>query len=324
VSPPRIDLPNGSGPDWLERLAALDAPHGPVPLPARADAPALLERLRLAPEDAAALLANWPSEDWLPELTWLLERVYALVHADLGGARWLAPGPALPATLGPASAYLYAYVYLALVPAVRAYHAAHDVPDEVSWATLADLGRHLASDRLMAGAARAAKVSWLTFHVRGGLYELGRLQFQRGTIPAELAAPAGLSADGHALSVHIPSSGPLTPEACAASFARARPFFERCFPEEDYCVAYCDSWLLDPQLAEYLDADSNIVRFQRSFELVDGSSDARFDVMRFVFHTVSTPLEELTPSTTLERAIVAHLEAGREWYVRQGWLRLPS
>jgi hypothetical protein len=307
----------------LERLAALAPPAAGVPLPARDEAASVLERLALEPEDEAALLASWPSEDWPPELTWLLERVYALVHADLRGATWLAPGPPLPATLGPGAAYLYAYVYLALIPAVRAYHAAHDVPEDVSWATLGDIRRHLEADRLMAGEDRGNKVAWLTLHVRGGLYELGRLQFQRGRIPASVAAATGLPEDAFALSVHIPASGPLTPEECEDSYARARAFFARCFPEEDYRVAFCESWLLDPQLADYLDADSNIVRFQRRFELLEDSSDARYDVLRFVFGTLSKPLDELPQQTTLERAIVTHLQAGRAWHLRRGWLELP-
>ena len=205
---------------------------------------------------AAAIMAAWPDPDsplWTPELRWLLDRSIALVRADLGGYGWLPPGPELPGDRGPAWRYLYVYGYLAMVDVVRAYHRDHGIPDEVSWTTLADLGRNLAIDRRMRGEGWPVMQSWLTLHVRGGVYELGRLQFHRG--------------DDATISLHIPESGPLTPEAIDASLDEARAFFPRHFPDEHYTRFACGSWLLDPQLLEYLPEDSNIARFQRRFEL---------------------------------------------------------
>ena len=84
----------------------------------------------------------------------------------------------------------------------------------------------------------------------------------------------------------------------------------------------CGSWLLDPQLREYLPADSNIVRFQQRFELEPYEEpeglDADVEVLRFVFRTLSTPLDQLPRRTVLQRAVVDHLKAGRHWYWRQG------
>src|SRR4051794_7548660 len=79
---------------WVRGLpgSRLPAPR----LPSLATAPGLLERLAVAPEDAAEILDGWPSKDWPPELSWLLARVVATVAADIGGATGLAPGPWLP------------------------------------------------------------------------------------------------------------------------------------------------------------------------------------------------------------------------------------
>jgi hypothetical protein len=149
--------------------------------------------------------------------------------------------------------------------------------------------------------------SWLTLHVRGAVYELGRLQHHRG--------------DG-AIGLHIPDAGPLTPEAVSASLDEGRLFFARHFPEEGYTAFSCGSWLLDPQLREYLPEESNIIRFQRRFELEPYAEpeglDADVEVLRFVFRTLSTPLDELPRRTALQRAIVDHLSAGRHWQWRQG------
>ncbi|GAA3752986.1 hypothetical protein GCM10022379_21390 [Micromonospora maritima] len=290
----------------MHRLAV---DHPSAPLPARADMPALLDRLGVPPDDAAEILAAWPDSDsplWTPELRWLLDRSTALVRADLGGHEWLPPGPALPRERGPAWRHLYVYAYLALVDVTRGYHRDHGVPDAVSWATLADLGRNLAVDRRMRGEGWPVMQSWLTLHTRGGLYELGRLQHQRGDT----------------IGLHVPDAGPLTPEAVTASLDQARAFFARHFPHERHTEFSCGSWLLDPQLREYLPEDSNIVRFQRRFELEPYEEqeglDGDVEVLRFVFRTLSTPLDELPRRTALQRAVVDHLRAGRHWQWRRG------
>ncbi|MFY1699831.1 MULTISPECIES: acyltransferase domain-containing protein [unclassified Solwaraspora] len=293
--------------DRVHRLAG-DWPAAPPP--ARADAAAVLDRLTVRPDDAAEIMAGWPDLDsslWTDELRWLLDRSTALVRADLGGYGWLPPGPELPRERGPAWRHLYVYAYLAMVDVVRAYHRDHGIADDLSWATLADLGRNLALDRRMHGEGWPVMQAWLTLHARGGLYELGRLQHQRGDT---------------AIDLHVPDAGPLTPAAVDTSLDAARAFFPRHFPDERYTAFACGSWLLDPQLREYLPADSNIVRFQRRFELEpyvesDGP-DADVEILRFVFRTLATPLDALPRRTLLQRAVIDHLTAGRHWQWRRG------
>lgn len=311
----RVDLADlaarlGVAVEEIDRVHRLAGDHPSAPLPAKTDAPALLDRLGVPPEDAAEILAAWPDPDsplWTPELRWLLDRSTALIRADLGGYEWLSPGPELPRDRGLAWKHLYVYVYLALVNVVMAYHRDHGIPEAVSWVTLADLGRNLAIDRRMKGEGWPVMQSWLTLHVRGALYELGRLQFHRGE---------------SSLGLHIPESGPLTPEAVTASLDEARAFFPRHFPDEHYTQFTCGSWLLDPQLREYLPEDSNIIQFQKRFELEPYEEpeglDPDVEVLRFVFRTLSTPLDELPRRTALQRAVVDHLKAGRHWQWRRG------
>ncbi|MGC5031262.1 acyltransferase domain-containing protein [Micromonospora sp. DT229] len=294
----------------IERVHRLAADRPSAPLPARSAAPAILDRLAVSPEDAAEIMTGWPDPDspqWTPELRWLLDRSIALVRADLGGHGWLPPGPELPRDRGPAWRRLYVYAYLALVEVAMGYHRDHGIPEAVSWTALADLGRNLAIDRRMNGEGWPVMQSWLTLHVRGAVYELGRLQHHRG---------------GATLDLHIPDSGPMTPQAVEDSLDQAREFFPRHFPEEHYTEFACGSWLLDPQLAEYLPEDSNIVRFQRRFELEPYEQpeglDPDVEVLRFVFRTLTTPLERLPRRTVLQRAVIDHLAAGRHWQWRRG------
>jgi hypothetical protein len=192
--------------------------------------------------------------------------------------------------------------FLARVDEARALHAARGLTDEESWQTLQDLPRHAHLDRLVHGTPGLRTGWWVELAFSGRLFQLGRLQFE--------------PRDGF-LSVHIPEEGgPLTPAACDASFARARAVFP------DASEARCRSWLLDPQLAELLPATSNIVAFQRRFELLDEGENEDARVLEFVFHTLEPDLDRLSQQTSLQRAIVGHLRAGGHFAGPTGTLEL--
>jgi len=251
----------------------------------------LLRRLGFADDDARDLLAAEPAGAQQALLEERRDELVALMGTLDQRVDW---------PFDPGTPWLQAWTLLAALPDVRAHHAARGVPADVSWASLRDLGRHAALDRRLHGSPGLRKGWWLQLHFRGLIYELGRLQFE-------------LRRDH--LSVHIPATGPLLSAACDASFAHAAEFFE-------HRIAMCTSWLLDPTLAAYLPADSNIVGFQRRFELVDEGSEADADVLEFVFHRLEADLGELPQRTTLERALVGHMRAGGHWRSPTGRLAL--
>ena len=85
------------------------------------------------------------------------------------------------------------------------------------------------------------------------------------------------------IDTHIPEAGPLTPAAVDESFARAEALFARHFADHPATELHCRSWLLDPYLAEVLPADSNLVRFQRRWELYGEPEPGDHDAVFFVF-----------------------------------------
>jgi hypothetical protein len=311
--------------DWLASLASNDASENLPPLPERAAA-ALLPRLGLADPQVDAAITALAAVAADPALRWLLIHCAQHLIKSMGVTGPLRPWPALPDDLGMPGRYFYVLVFLATLPHVRRYHQQRGIPDDVSWATLADLGRHMAIHQRISGEGGLSAHNWLTLHYRGVIYALGRFQFHRSHISydADTIERLGLPfrRGDPCLGVHIPESGPLSPEACDASLQWAREFFPRHFPEESCRFATCGSWLLDDQLAEYLPASSNIVRFQRRFQLMPGSRPCDGEIVSFVFRRNDAHIDDLPQRTTLERAIVQHLRAGRHWQARWGWLTL--
>nr|WP_272956149.1 acyltransferase domain-containing protein [Actinopolymorpha rutila] len=294
--------------------------------------PALLLELAVPHEDIDELTASLPSRERDPRVWRFLEYCTHLVVSQMGAAGPEVPFPELSPAMGALRRYFYVYVYLAARPHVRAFHRERGIPDDISRLTLADLGRVLADHRFWygTGGIDTELASWLTGHFRGALYQLGRLQFQRVTLgnrtgKAITAAGLPYGPGDPALAVHVPATyGPMIPASCEKSFAMARDFFARHFPEEEYHIAVCYSWLLDDQLADYLPAESNIVRFQRRFRPAYEANEDDAIILRFVFGRVGADLADLPRRSTLQRAIVDHLRAGRHWHGGAGWCVLGS
>ncbi|MFF4254554.1 acyltransferase domain-containing protein [Streptomyces sp. NPDC001663] len=264
-----------------------------------------------------------------PELKRVLERSVEELVQNMGEVGSPVDLPELDWAAGPLQRCFPVYVFVAALPYTRAYHRARGVPDDVARRTLADLGRNMAVHRRRYGRAGVQAPWWLVHHFRGELYQLGRLQFERarhGQRTARTLAAAGLDAapGTPCLNLHIPDFlGPLSPRACDRSLALAAEFFARYFPEEKYRAALCHSWLLDPQLKQYLPADSNIVRFQERFRGARADTEpADTEPVQFVFGDPELPVETLPRRSAVERAVGDHLRAGGHWYIGHGWFPL--
>lgn len=212
-----------------------------------------------------------------------------------------ARGP-LPDELGlPADPDSLVAALTAVAEDARARHREQGLDEEVSLATLADVGRKHA----LYGAASV--LPWILGILRADVVQLGRLQVERRRGP-----------HGHAL--HIPETGPLAPGAVDASLARAR--------ELTGAVDFsCESWLLDPRLRDGLPG-TNIAAFAARFELIEGpepSAEASEDAAKFVFRR---PLRDVrapgvvTPQTRLERLVATQLRSG-DWTAPTGVLGMP-
>ena len=210
---------------------------------------------------------------------------------------------------GPGVLPLWALV--ATAPDLQAFHRSRGVPEDVSAATLTELGQQVHVHRLTFGGFGLHTYGWLPVTWSGSLYWLGRLQFNLELLDS-----------GRVCSTHIPRSGPLHPAAVDRSFAAAARFFPTHFPDRPVTDFWCRSWLLDPSLAAALDPTSNMARFQSRWRLHGRDLPGDEDALFFCFARRGEPdLATLPRDTSLQRALLERLESGGHWSVRVG--RLP-
>ena len=322
---------------WLDALDAGDSSGSPIPVievPEGAGLAGALGQFGVRDEDIGPIVAALPGRDEDPAMRDLAARTARALVGAMGTVERAGETdaafaiPAWPVEAGATGRCFAIFAYAAVLPSLLDYHSSLGISDEVTRATLADLGRHVRVHRRRYGTVGLEPQGWLSLHLRGLLFQLGRLQFERVLLPERLGAavrvaglPVGL--DDPALSVHIPDfSGPLDPAACDAAFARAASFFPRHFPDERHAVAFCGSWLLDPQLADVLPATSNIVRFQRRFAFAYPTEPNNDSTVRFVFGHVPDDLATLPRETTLQRAVLDHIATGRHWAGGVGWVEV--
>lgn len=210
--------------------------------------------------------------------------------------------------------------YLATVDDVRAFHRSRGISDEVSWASLADLGKQLDVHRRTHGEFGLETHWWITTSWTGMLYQLGRLQFLLHQPDDEVP---GVEPGEWIIGVHIPESGPLTPAAIDESFDLAREFFAKHFPERPVRTANLSSWLIDPYLLDHLPPESNMVRFGRRFTPYGEPRDSQESAVYFTFRTRELDnLDKLPRDTALQRLILDRIAAGGTWQNALGYLKL--
>ncbi|MBG0739081.1 DUF5596 domain-containing protein [Paeniglutamicibacter antarcticus] len=217
--------------------------------------------------------------------------------------------------------------YLRFTPELVSWHNECGIADEITRATLADVGRNLEINRRVHGRFGMDTHTWLIHHFTGRLYQLGRLQYLLHRGP-EAAAGGGIPGTGPCdwlLGIHIPESGGLGPETVQASLELARPFFSRHFPDHPVRIADCASWLLDPYIPGRLPPDSNIVRFASRFTPYGHPLDTPTDAVYFTFRTRSsmTKLASLPRRTSLQRMVLERIDDGGCWQLGFGYLTLP-
>lgn len=152
---------------------------------------------------------------------------------------------------------------------------------------------------------------WTTRQVSAKLFRIGQMEY-------ELTVHEGEPI----VSLHIPTDVDLRPEVLVPSMRAALEEFYRIFPEYRNRKVYCHSWLLSPLLKDFLPAGSNILQFQKLFDMAPEGTPGR-DVLQWVFKNPRLPLEDLPENTSLQRKLKRFFLDGGEFLEGAGCLHLP-
>lgn len=111
--------------------------------------------------------------------------------------------------------------------------------------------------------------NWIKNHVSFELFKLGRLQFQiyKCKNASLNYAKLPFKFGDYVIYVHIPACGKLDIDECKTSLQKAVRFFNQYFPELRWEYFFCESWLLYDKNSEFMDNNSNIIKFSQLFDL---------------------------------------------------------
>lgn len=268
-----------------------------------------LVRLGFRPEDAAEFRHLAQGVDSSPDMAGRVDTVGQRMRANIGDLE--AGAQAVFEVNDPSRPEDGSVALMALVSVADDVHREHvrrGVPEDIAWKSLSDLGQQVHVHRLVHGSFGLSSQAWCAANYTGRLLWLGRLQFALQKDRDHAAD----GADAHVLGVHIPESGPLTPQeiddSLRMAFQIALPAFSDYAPE----AVTLHSWLLDPGVNAGLKPESNMARFTRRFKLYGESRDAFRDALFFGFHIEprgsDIDLDALPQATSLQRTLVTRLK----------------
>ena len=115
------------------------------------------------------------------------------------------------------------------------------------------------------------------------------------------------------LSVHIPSQGALTVEACRDSYESALAIFKEHYPTLDVKALHCHSWMMSPELDAILKPESNLLAFQKPYMKFPAETEGK-DVLNFVFKLKFKTYADLPEETSLQRSLKKMYLSGQYLY----------
>lgn len=121
------------------------------------------------------------------------------------------------------------------------------------------------------------------------LFRIGELEYEMKHIDGDIV-----------IGIHIPSDADFSPHSVDTSLESAKNFFAKYYPGLKNCEYRCHSWILDNQLKNMLGENSNIISFQKRFEIFDkGEKDTGF--IEWLFGSKSTDYVTLPENTSLQK-----------------------
>lgn len=175
-----------------------------------------------------------------------------------------------------------------------------------------DLKYKLDECKTVFGVLGAMSLNWYQGIFCGHIVSLGRFQYHHDDFFAQSYTWKNITvkAGDPVCRFHIPSSGPMTREMRIDSYKRAFEFFGK--KPGEYLVITCNSWLLDPNLANVYPEGSNLLDFMSDFDIIERIEPTEtFSNCWRIFGTYYKGTTKNLPSkTSLQKNFIKWLDEG--------------
>lgn len=187
------------------------------------------------------------------------------------------------------------------------------ISEDILTDTLSDIVTWCNNWSKIKGELYLGELSWLAHHLSGRLFRLGRLQFCMAG--AERDIPKyGIRKGDNVIEIHIPEGKKLMVEDSLRSIAAAREFFATHFPDYQYSVFTCHSWLLDTTLKEFLPEESGILQFGNMFDKVEAEESLALIKYLFAWDTTLMNIAHRYPTSSLAAKVQKSVLGGKRFY----------
>lgn len=184
-------------------------------------------------------------------------------------------------------------------------YKAHGISDDIFWNTASDIKIWCESNQNKG----LRNYHWITNHLKGELFRLGRLQFQIYTCCNNAIDYSKLPFDcgEKVIYIHIPQGEKLIYDDCVKSINDAKTFFKTYFPDYQFKYFFCESWLLYEGNANFMKQDSNILKFASLFNIAYSVKEQSQAIKR-IFGEKRENADDYPEKTSLQKAAKEYIQ----------------
>lgn len=223
----------------------------------------------------------------------------------------------------------------ALILAERVYseYQSRGIPDKIYFDTMEDITVWVNTLKREENIDGLKNIGWLYNHFKFELFKIGRMQYQFyrtnyliSGVPLRKISSLTVKSRRKVLNIHIPEGGELSLDECRKSLDMAYEFFKKYFPEYKFHGFVCDSWLLDPNNALFMDSGRNIVKFSEIFDTVVRTKHNSFEIVKRLWGKdieSADEIKDFAENTDLQRRTKKYVLDGGKTGNGYGTIKIP-
>lgn len=182
--------------------------------------------------------------------------------------------------------------------------------DKIFKDTFAFITRFVSSTKNEDGKYRYNLAWWLQRQITLQEFRIGSLEYEFVE-----------SDNNREIEIHIPSDADMNIKALCSSVADFINFEKKYFPDWCDTVITTETWMIMPELEQFLSKDSHIVKFKNLFD-IDSVDYEQTWYMEWIFPGYSEINENLPEKTTLHKKLKSYLLSGKKFGIAKGHLVL--